>query len=108
VSQLQVPGSVKLTDRIGATKGWQGQYTVDCNTVESLPEMSFSFGGKIYKLKGSDYILNAGGTCISSFTGMDIPAPIGPLWIIGDTFLRKYYTVYDLGRNAVGFAPAKL
>jgi saccharopepsin len=30
------------------------------------------------------------------------------LWIIGDTFLRKYYTVYDLGRNAVGFAPAKL
>lgn len=25
---------------------------------------------------------------------------------IGDVFLRKYYTVYDLGRNAVGFAPA--
>jgi len=97
-----------LNKEIGATKGWQGQYTVDCNTVESLPEMSFSFGGKLYKLKGSDYILNAGGTCISSFTGMDIPAPIGPLWIIGDTFLRKYYTVYDLGRNAVGFAPAKL
>lgn len=22
----------------------------------------------------------------------------------GDVFLRKYYTVYDLGRNAVGFA----
>jgi saccharopepsin len=25
----------------------------------------------------------------------------------GDVFLRKYYTVYDLGRNAVGFAKAK-
>jgi len=23
---------------------------------------------------------------------------------VGDVFLRKYYTVYDLGRNAVGFA----
>ena len=24
----------------------------------------------------------------------------------GDAFLRRYYTVYDLGRNAVGFAEA--
>ena len=23
------------------------------------------------------------------------------------TFLRKYYTAYDLGRNAVGFAKSK-
>jgi Eukaryotic aspartyl protease len=25
---------------------------------------------------------------------------------VGDVFLRRYYTVYDLGRNAVGFAEA--
>jgi len=93
-----------LNKEIGATKSWNGQYTVDCNTIGSLPELSFFFGGKEYALKGEDYVLNAGGTCISSFTGMDIPAPIGPLWIVGDTFLRKYYTAYDLGRNAVGFA----
>jgi saccharopepsin len=23
---------------------------------------------------------------------------------VGDVFLKKYYTVYDLGKNAVGFA----
>lgn len=28
------------------------------------------------------------------------------IWIIGDVFLRRYYTVYDLGRDAVGFAKA--
>jgi saccharopepsin len=90
--------------RIGATKSWNGQYTVDCNTISSLPKLSLTFGGKPYELSGEDYVLNAGGTCISSFTGMDIPAPIGPLWIVGDVFLRRYFTVYDLGRNAVGFA----
>jgi len=93
--------------RIGATKSWNGAYTVDCNSISSLPEMSFTFGGKPYKLSASDYVLNSGGSCISSFTGMDIPAPIGPLWIIGDSFLRKWHTTYDLGRNAVGFAQSK-
>jgi saccharopepsin len=28
-------------------------------------------------------------------------------WIVGDVFLRRYYTIYDLGKNAVGFAKAK-
>lgn len=35
------------------------------------------------------------GTCISAFTGLDIPAPLGPIWIVGDVFLRKFFTVYS-------------
>jgi len=93
-----------LNAEIGATKGWNGQYTVPCDKVPELPELSFTFNGKEYPLKGSDYILNAGGTCISAFQGLDIPVPSGALWIVGDVFLRRYFTVYDLGRNAVGFA----
>ncbi|CED83874.1 aspartic peptidase a1 [Phaffia rhodozyma] len=95
-----------LNAEIGATKGWNGAYTLDCASVPSLPPLTFQFGGKPYTLAGEDYVLNSGGTCISAFQGMDIPAPLGPLWIVGDAFLRKYYTVYDLGRNAVGFAPS--
>ncbi|KAF8195852.1 endopeptidase [Mycena galopus ATCC 62051] len=96
-----------LNAQIGATKSWNGQWTVDCAKVPSLPDLSFTFGGNKYPLKGSDYILEVQGTCMSSFTGMDINLPGGSLWIIGDVFLRKYYTVYDLGRDAVGFAPSK-
>ncbi|KAF8165308.1 aspartic peptidase A1 [Crassisporium funariophilum] len=94
-----------LNTQIGAKKSWNGQYQVDCAKVPNLPELTFYFGGKPYPLKGTDYILEVQGTCISAFTGMDIHMPGGgSLWIIGDVFLRKYYTVYDLGKDAVGFA----
>jgi saccharopepsin len=95
-----------LNTQIGAKKSWNGQYQVDCSKVPNLPELSFFFGGRAYPLKGSDYVLEVQGTCISAFTGMDINLPGGALWIVGDVFLRRYYTVYDLGRNAVAFAPA--
>jgi len=93
-----------LNTQIGAKKSWNGQYQVDCAKVPNLPELSLYFGGKAYPLRGSDYILEVQGTCISAFTGLDINLPGGSLWIIGDVFLRRYFTVYDLGRNAVGFA----
>jgi saccharopepsin len=125
-SLIVVPTDIAemLNAQIGATKSWNGQYQIDCAKVPSLPSLSFTFGGKAYPLQGSDYILELQGTCISAFTGMDINLPGGSLWIIGvfpfycvsscllitftgDVFLRKYYTVYDLGRDAVGFALAK-
>jgi saccharopepsin len=96
-----------LNAQIGATKSWNGQYQVDCAKVPSLPDLSFYFDGKPYPLKGTDYILEVQGTCISSFTAFDINVPGGALWIIGDVFLRRYFTVYDLGRHAVGFAKSK-
>jgi saccharopepsin len=96
-----------LNAQIGATKSWNGQYTVDCAKVSTLPDFTFTFGGKLFPIKASEYILEMQGTCMSSFTGMDINLPGGSsLWIVGDVFLRRYYTVYDLGRDAVGFALA--
>jgi saccharopepsin len=72
-----------LNAQIGAKKSWNGQYTVECSKVPDLPELSFYFGGKAYPLAGRDYILEVQGTCISSFTAMDINLPGGSLWIIG-------------------------
>jgi len=94
-----------INTQIGAKRSWNGQYTVDCSTVPDLPDLTFNFGGKPYVLEGTDYTLNVQGTCISAFTGLDINLPDGgSIWIVGDVFLRKYFTVYDLGRDAVGFA----
>ena len=72
-----------LNSQIGATKSWNGQYQLDCAKVPDLPDLSFNFDGKAYPLKGTDYILQVQGTCISAFMGMDINLPGGDLWIIG-------------------------
>lgn len=96
-----------LNKEIGAKKGYNGQYTVDCSKRDSLPDITFTLAGSNYSLPASDYILEVSGSCISTFQGMDIPAPAGPLAILGDAFLRRWYSVYDLGKNAVGIARAK-
>jgi len=105
-SLIALPSEIAeiINNEIGAQKGWSGQYSVPCESIDSLPDVSFTFSGKEYSLSAKEYILQVQGSCISSFTGLDIPAPAGPIWIIGDSFLRKWYTVYDLEKNAVGFA----
>lgn len=75
-----------LNTQIGAKRSWNGQYTVDCAKVPSLPVLNLHMGGKAYPLEGRDYILEVQGTCISAFTGLDINIPGGSLWIVGMFF----------------------
>ncbi|KAJ3143096.1 Vacuolar protease A [Physocladia obscura] len=101
-----------INSLIGAKKNAQGQWTVECSDIPNLPDISIVIGGVPHVLTGKDYVLNVGGgslttteagSCVSGFMGMDLPISI---WVVGDVFLRKYYTVYDLGNHRVGFGLA--
>jgi saccharopepsin len=95
-----------LNAQIGAKKNYAGQYAIDCNKRDSLKDVSFNLAGYNFTLSPYDYVLEVSGSCISTFFGMDFPAPTGPLAILGDAFLRRYYTIYDLGAGTVGIAEA--
>lgn len=106
-----------INSMLGAKKSpLGGQFTVDCASIDSLPEISLIFNGKSYTLSPQDYILKMKSpipigdktpSCVSGIMGLALPEKMKTLMIVGDVFLRKYVSIYDLERSRVGLALAK-
>jgi len=86
-----------------------GNVSADCSNVDKLPTITISMAGKDFDLGPDFYVLrmpdeNGKEQCQLGIEGVNAGVPI---WILGDPFLRKYYTVWDAEANRVGFATAK-
>jgi len=92
-----------IHSRIGARLS-NGQYTLSCATLSSLPNIVLSINGHQYTLKSSDYIRQMQVSLTSTLCLSGFDSSSDPLWILGDVFLGAYYSVYDFGNNQVGFA----
>lgn len=94
-----------LNKYLGGTKTEGGQYLLDCDKMASLPNVTFTFSGKDFSLRSEDYVLKVrqqGQTfCVSGFMGLELPQE---MWILGDVFLGRFYTIFDRDQDRVGFA----
>jgi hypothetical protein len=82
----------------------------DCSNLAALPNVAFKFGEHTFELTPNDYVMKSkikgNLKCFSGFMPLDVPAPRGPVWILGDLFIRKFYTAFDAGQKQIGFAEA--
>ena len=83
----------------------QGYYEYDCSTEVNV---AFTFGGVSYNIKDTDFTIKHMTTDPNSCTGSIFSTDLGPDspvdFIVGDSFLKNVYSVYDYGKRSVGFA----
>ncbi|CAG9310015.1 unnamed protein product [Blepharisma stoltei] len=69
--------------------------------ISVYPDISFELGSnqKCF-LSPYDYFLQVGNICQLLFS----PSPINNIWVLGDVFIRKYYTIFDAENSQIAFS----
>lgn len=104
-----------------------GLYVVSCDAAEDAPDLTFTIGGEGYVVPKFDLVLydDSTDTCYFGVAEMEYggagaefaatasdesPIPpefIGNTWLVGDSFLRQFYTIYDYDGQQFGLADLK-
>ncbi|GFN84870.1 cathepsin d [Plakobranchus ocellatus] len=83
-------------------------YTLDHSQLDSLPDLEFIVNGQKLTIASKDYVSKGekSGQYYSGIVGKEFKEGERPVWFLGFSFLRTYYTQFDKVKRRVGFAKA--
>uniref|UniRef100_A0A4W2DTX0 Peptidase A1 domain-containing protein n=1 Tax=Bos indicus x Bos taurus TaxID=30522 RepID=A0A4W2DTX0_BOBOX len=104
-----IEGPRKLVNKIHKLIGARprhSKYYISCSAVNTLPSIIFTINGINYPVPGRAYVLkDSRGRCYSMFQENKVSSST-ETWILGDVFLRVYFSVFDRGNDRIGLARA--
>ncbi|KAJ1563682.1 hypothetical protein HK405_001164, partial [Cladochytrium tenue] len=87
---LDTTAANAINSAIGATySSSYGAYVISCSKASTGPAVNLTIGGNVYSIPANIYVLQDGSIC---FSGFDRGATSIGLGILGDIFIRAYYT----------------
>ena len=82
----------------------------DCSNLATQPTLTITIDNQEYPLTADDYVMKLSALgqtqCILGIQAMDVPTGFNYL-ILGDVFMRKYPSYFNLDNNTVTFQVAK-
>ncbi len=97
------PNAQDLIDSIGPIDP-------SCEGVENLPDLVFTFEGHALPVPWWSYVIRIPDKARPGYMKcrLGIKTSAGPSqWLLGDSFLRAFYSVFDFENRQVGFSSLK-